>query len=238
MCTVTFIPKGNSNFILTSNRDEAVGRTTLTPDFYDVDGVKMLYPKDAVAGGSWIGISEKNSMICLLNGGYENHIRVENYKMSRGVVVKELLKAEDLSATIDGFDYKGIEPFTIIAIDWSSGLKVTELVWDGYKAHITLLPYAPKIWSSSTLYTAPMKQKRRDWFEGFLTENTLEADDMCHFHTTAGEGDKHVDVCMDRGLLKTVSITQVEKTTDTCTMTYYDLQKEEVHRTEFDTVTV
>ncbi|MFT5892888.1 MAG: hypothetical protein ACI9Y7_003003, partial [Dokdonia sp.] len=35
MCTVTYIPKGNSNFILTSNRDEAVGRTTLVPDFYD-----------------------------------------------------------------------------------------------------------------------------------------------------------------------------------------------------------
>ncbi|MFC4635921.1 NRDE family protein [Dokdonia ponticola] len=238
MCTVTFIPKGNSDFILTSNRDEAVGRTTLAPDFYTIDGVKMLFPKDAVAGGSWIGISEKNSMICLLNGGFENHIRVENYKMSRGVVVKELLKADDLSAAIDEFDYKGIEPFTIVAIDWSSGLKATELVWDGYKAHISLLPDTPKIWSSSTLYNASMKQKRQNWFEDFLNKNRLEATDMHRFHTTAGEGDKNIDVCMDRGLLKTVSVTQVEKTDDDCVMTYFDLQKDEVHRTEFDIVTV
>jgi len=238
MCTVTFIPKGNSDFILTSNRDEAVGRTTLAPDFYTIDGVKMLFPKDAVAGGSWIGISEKNSMICLLNGGFENHIRVENYKMSRGVVVKELLKADDLSAAIDEFDYKGIEPFTIIAIDWSSGLKATELVWDGYKAHITLLPDTPKIWSSSTLYNASMKEKRQNWFEDFLNKNTLEATHMHRFHTTAGEGDKNIDVCMDRGLLKTVSVTQVEKTEDDCVMTYFDLQKDEVHRTEFDIITV
>ena len=238
MCTVTYIPKGNSNFILTSNRDEAVGRTTLVPDFYDVDGVKMLFPKDAVAGGSWIGISEKNSIICLLNGGFENHIRVKNYKMSRGVVVKELLKADDLSAAIDDFDYKGIEPFTIIAIDWSSELKATELVWDGDKVHINVLPNEPKIWSSSTLYDASMKQKRYDWFDAFLKETTFEASDMYNFHTTAGEGDTHVDVLMDRGLLKTVSVTQVEKTDNDCAMTYYDLQKDEVRRTEFDTVTV
>lgn len=238
MCTVTFIPKGNSNFILTSNRDEVKGRTTLTPDFYTIDGVKMLFPKDAVAGGSWIGISEKNSMICLLNGGFENHVRVEHYKISRGVVVKELLKADDLSDAMDAFNYEEIEPFTIVAIDWSSGLKVTELVWDGYQAHITLLPDSPKIWSSSTLYDARMKQKREDWFESFLNKKEFEAADIHRFHITAGEGDKNVDICMDRGLLKTVSITQVEKTDDDCTMTYFDLQKDEVHSTEFDTVTV
>ena len=192
----------------------------------------------AVAGGSWIGISEKSRMICLLNGGFENHIRVENYKMSRGVVVKELLKADDLSNAIDTFNYEGIEPFTIVAIDWSTGLKATELVWDGYKAHITVLPDEPKIWSSSTLYNAGMKEKRRNWFAAFSEEDAFEAEDLYRFHTTAGEGDKNVDVLMDRGLLKTVSVTQVEKTNDDCTMTYHDLQKEEMHRTAFDTLTV
>jgi len=52
MCTVTFIPQGNNNFILTSNRDEAIGRKTLPPDFYDIEDTKMLFPRDAVAGGS------------------------------------------------------------------------------------------------------------------------------------------------------------------------------------------
>ena len=42
---------------------------------------------------------------------------------------------------------------------------------------------------------------------------------------------------MYRGFLKTVSITQVEKTDENCAMTYFDLQKDEVHRTEFYTVT-
>lgn len=238
MCTVTYIPKKNNTFILTSNRDEAIGRTTLVPSFYDIDGVKMLFPKDAVAGGSWIGISEKSRMICLLNGGFEAHIRVENYKMSRGVVVKKLLKAEDLSQAIAQFDYKGIEPFTIVAIDWSGDLKATELVWDGYKAHITILGDEPKIWSSATLYDATMKEKRRDWFSVFSETTDWSPTSLFDFHTKAGEGDAHIDLQMNRGLLKTVSVTQVEKSEDTCTMTYHDLQKEEIHTTEFEMITV
>ncbi len=236
MCTVTYIPKENNTFILTSNRDEAVGRTTLAPDFYDVDGTKMLFPKDAVAGGTWIGISEKNRMICLLNGGFEIHVRKESYTMSRGIVVKELLKAADLSEAIDTFNYKGIEPFTIIAIDWSNTLKATELVWDGEKAHVTVLDHEPKIWSSSTLYDATMKEKRQTWFAAFKETTDWSKESLFDFHTKAGEGDAHIDLQINRGLLKTVSVTQVEKIDDTCVMTYNDLQKEEVHSAQFEMI--
>ncbi len=238
MCTVTYIPKKDNTFILTSNRDEAYGRTTLAPSFYDIDGVKMLFPKDAVAGGSWIGVSEKNTMICLLNGGFENHIKVEDYKMSRGVVVKELLKSDDVTTSIHNFDYEGIEPFTIIAIDWNKDLKATELVWDGVKAHITELDDTPKIWSSSTLYTAQMKQKRRAWFKTFAQNTDWSGEQLYNFHTTAGEGDEKVDLKMNRGKLGTVSVTQVQKTKEDCTMKYHDLQKDETHITNFETITV
>ena len=238
MCTVTYIPLENNNFILTSNRDEAYGRTTLAPSFYDINGVKMLFPKDAVAGGSWIGISEKNRMICLLNGGFENHIKVQDYKMSRGVVVKELLKADDLSQAIRDFDYKGIEPFTIIAIDWKSTLQATELVWDGYKAHIQVLDKTPKIWSSSTLYTSAMKSKRQKWFADFAENTDWSAASLYTFHTTAGEGDEHIDVRMNRGKLGTVSVTQVVKQQEVCAMTYHDFQKEEVHSIDFEMIPV
>lgn len=198
----------------------------------------MLFPKDAVAGGSWIGISEKNSMVCLLNGGFENHIKVQDYRMSRGVVVKELLKADDLSKAINEFNYKGIEPFTIIAIDWTGALKATELVWDGHKAHISVLNNEPKIWSSSTLYTRAMKDKRHEWFAAFSNQTDWSSESLLDFHTTAGEGDDHIDLRMDRGKLGTVSVTQVEKTDEACTMIYHDFQKEEVHKTNFEMVTV
>ena len=79
MCTVTVIPKINSElgFILTSNRDEAADREALPPEFYMEKEIKMLYPKDKLAGGTWIGISEKNRLICLLNGEFKPHVRLE-----------------------------------------------------------------------------------------------------------------------------------------------------------------
>lgn len=213
-----------------------MGRITLAPDFYDVDGTKMLFPKDAVAGGTWIGVSEKSRMICLLNGGFEIHVRKESYRMSRGIIVKELLKAADLSEAIDTFNYEGIEPFTIVAIDWSGDLKATELVWDGGKAHITVLDNEPKIWSSSTLYDATMKEKRRTWFAAFKETTDWSRESLFDFHTKAGEGDAHVDLQINRGLLKTVSVTQVEKIDDTCVMTYNDLQKDEVYTKQFEMI--
>lgn len=239
MCTVTYIPKKNNDFILTSNRDEAYGRTTLAPSFYNIDGVKMLFPKDAVAGGSWIGISENNSIICLLNGGFKNHIKAGDYKMSRGVVVKELLKAHNLLKAITAFDYQGIEPFTIIAINWNDQLQAIELVWDGFKAHITVLDKEePKIWSSSTLYDTEMKEKRREWFASFRQDKDTSAGSLMDFHTAAGEGDEHIDIKMNRGKLGTVSTTQIEKIEEVCEMRYHDFQKDEVHVTAFEMISV
>ena len=59
MCTVTFLPLSNNDFILTSNRDEQRQRETLHPKIYEEDGIEMLFPKDKVAGGTWIGASSK-----------------------------------------------------------------------------------------------------------------------------------------------------------------------------------
>ena len=46
MCTVTIFAKGDNDFVLTSNRDEAPNRVSLPPDFYSVKNTKMLFPKD------------------------------------------------------------------------------------------------------------------------------------------------------------------------------------------------
>ena len=35
MCTVSFIYKGDKDFMLTSNRDEAVNRKTIAPKLYE-----------------------------------------------------------------------------------------------------------------------------------------------------------------------------------------------------------
>ncbi len=224
MCTVTIIPRANNGFVLTSNRDEASERISIEPDFYIINGVKTLFPKDEVAGGTWIGLSEKNRIVCVLNGGFKLHERKLNYRKSRGVVAKDFMIADAIEPTIEAYNFLDIEPFTIIIIDWNITLKFYELVWDGENKHFKQLPNKPKIWSSSTLYSEAMKKERLGWFESFKDENELDKTSILKFHKTAGEGNEDFGVVMNRGFVKTTSITQVIKETDSVKMRYEDLQ--------------
>lgn len=225
MCTVTLIPLGKTDFVLTSNRDEAPERVTLDPDFYLEKGVNLIYPKDVLAGGTWIGVSDNNRLICLLNGGFTLHERQESYRLSRGVVVKELLIRSNYLELIESFNLIHVEPFTIVLVDWQDGLSFYEFVWDGKAKHVTKLPHEPKIWSSSTLYTETMKQERIKWFEDYRIGSELNSESILQFHKTAGHGNKDFGVIMDRHFVKTTSITQVEKKAHFVTMNFLNLQK-------------
>lgn len=224
MCTVTYLPLRDNDFILTSNRDEDPKRKTIAPKTYLEDGVRLTYPKDELAGGTWIGLSEKSRLICLLNGGFTKHQRAESYRMSRGVIVKQLLKVEDPVEIINHFDFEGIEPFTIVLVDWNSNLKAYELVWDGAKKHFQELNNKPKIWSSSTLYTDEMKQLRKEWFADWLLNNrNFNQSDIINFHQDETKGSKEVSLKMKRQNVETVSVTSVIKNEKKLTMSYYDL---------------
>lgn len=225
MCTITFIPKSNNDFILTSNRDEAPGRETFSPKIYEEEGVKLLYPKDAVAGGTWIGISDKKRVVCLMNGGFVAHERRPYYGRSRGLVVKDLLKVNNAKEEIENYDFTEIEPFTAVLIEWKRELQLFQLVWDGEKFHFSEEPLAPHIWSSSPLYPEMLKKKREQWFSSFLMEKVnASKEEMLHFHKNAGEGDLSSNLIMDRGFIKTKSITQIFKNSKNSEMRYEDLQ--------------
>jgi uncharacterized protein with NRDE domain len=228
MCTVTIIPKGKNNFVLTSNRDEAPNRPALPPSIYRVNDTKMMFPKDELAGGTWIGVSEKNRLICLLNGGFICHEKKTDYRMSRGVVVNDLLASEDVVASIETYYLDNVEPFTLVIADWNMDLRFFELVWDGLHKHFSILPLEPKIWSSSTLYNDKMKKERLDWFKAYKSKNDLDAKAMLNFHKTAGYDNQDYGVIMDRQYVKTTSITQVVKMEDDIKMRFDNLQTNDV----------
>ena len=227
MCTVTIFPKGDNDFVLTSNRDEAPNRIALNPDFYTINNTKMLLPKDELSGGSWIGVSDKNRLICLLNGGFTTHKRKEQYRMSRGVVVRDLLVTDVIEAFVNAYNFNDIEPFTIVIADWSKALQFYELVWDGAKKHFTKLPLEPKIWSSSKLYSEDKKQKRIEWFNTYKSEKELTRETALEFHKTAGKGNMDFGLVMNREHVKTTSITQVEKVGHEVSMRFENLNTSE-----------
>ncbi|GAA4290087.1 NRDE family protein [Aestuariibaculum suncheonense] len=227
MCTVTLIPKEGNDFVLTSNRDEAPDRGSSFPEIYIVDDTKVLFPKDEISGGTWIGISEQNRVVCLLNGGFERHERKVSYRLSRGVVATDFMTFKDVEGEISVFNFSNIEPFTMVIVDWNTHLKFFELVWDGETKHFKQLPLKEHIWSSTTLYTKAMKTERQSWFEDFKTEHELTAETLLQFHKTAGQGNLDYGVIMDRGFVKTTSITQIEKSNRQLGMRYKNLFKGE-----------
>jgi len=225
MCTVSFIPTSENDFILTSNRDESPFRNTLIPNIYEEDGVKLLFPKDELAGGTWIGTSDKKRLICLLNGGFISHVPKKSYRLSRGIIVTHFLKTDDVYGAIKNFDFKDIEPFTIILVTWESNLKLHELVWDGNQSHFIEKPLKPIIWSSSLLYSEEIKRKRQIWFSEFLeNQQIITTENLLNFHKTTGEGNNEIDLIMDRGFVKTKSITQFSSESGVGIMRYEDLK--------------
>ncbi|MFA5297360.1 MAG: NRDE family protein [Lutibacter sp.] len=223
MCTVTFLPLGNTNFLFTTNRDEQRQRETLPPKIYLENGIEMLFPKDEVAGGTWIGVSSKKRLVCVLNGGFTKHKRKDNYRKSRGLIAKELLKEESLQLYIENLNLLGIEPFTMIIADWNNNeLNLVELVWDEDQKHIIKHKNEPKIWSSSSLYTNETKELRKKWFREWLSKNDFTSSAILKFHHSENE-DKEQAILMKRSYVETVSITSLKKTENTIEMIYEDL---------------
>lgn len=209
MCTVTFVPLGDKNFVLTSNRDVSYKRALASPpEIHKEHGVDLLYPQDMEGGGTWIGSSYDNRLLCLLNGGFENHQRKLPYRKSRGLIVTELLAAPELSTALEALDLEGIEPFTLVTVEWKDELTLGEFVWNGAKKHRRLLPIEALIWSSSTLFDAEMRDTRKNWFEDWKRQRDFSPKSILKFHKTAGKGDDDVGVVLKRQKVGTVSVTQ------------------------------
>ena len=224
MCTLTFLPLDDGSAIITSNRDEAPGRKTQFPKIYHHSGVALLYPRDEKAGGTWIGISGHKRVIGLLNGGFTAHTPGGNYLKSRGLVVLDLLTCPDFDAGIKQYEFRGIEPFTMVVYRWDNTPNLTQIVWDGRNLHVTQKELTASIWSSTLLYPDRIRDKREGWFRTFLDEFPQpDSGQLLKFHRTAGEGDPSNDLVMDRGFVRTRSITQVV-VGKRSTMWYKDLE--------------
>ena len=113
-------------------------------------------------------------------------------------------------------------------------LKFYELVWDGKYKHFIELPLEARIWSSSTLYSEGMQRERQEWFENFEVLSDLHVDSVLKFHSTADINNMDYGIVMDRGFVKTMSITQVEKCGNDVSMRYENLESKTVTAKTFN----
>ena len=228
MCTVTFLPLSESDFVLTSSRDVGFKRERAEfPSTVVNNNVELYFPRDGKAGGTWIGTSRGNRLICLLNGGFKNHKRKEHYRKSRGLIVLDLLIAEDFEKCCMEIDLDNIEPFTLVVVLWKNSRQLFEFVWDGSKRHLNEFQWKESIWSSSTLYNSNMRTMRKDWFKDWLMHNKPSPSGILKFHRTAGDGKPETNVFMKRKNVGTVSLTQVVTTEGKPVMEYFPERSDE-----------
>lgn len=224
MCFVTYSPY-QQGFILTSNRDESVGRPkALPPKKYLIDTVPVFYPQDGLAGGTWIATSPK-ATVCLLNGAFVKHRPTPPYRISRGKAVLDFFRYAHLSDFAATYDFSGIEPFTLVVIEEENEVRLSELRWDGTRLHLNT-PDANQAhaWSSVTLYTEEVIRQRERWWQQWLHQHPVfEGEDVLDFHSLGGNGDIANDLVMNRNNeLRTVSTTQILKTPHQFLMNYRD----------------
>lgn len=166
MCTLT-LSLQHDRSIITSNRDVHRDRPPAEPPtWHNYRGRDLFFPRDGLAGGSWIAHTRDRQVGILLNGAFENHRRAASYRMSRGHVLLELMASEDVRREMEVIDLIGIEPFTFVFLERYP----TELRWDGAKRYFRSYPEQGNwIWSSSTLFDRGTRLRRRHRFEEYLS---------------------------------------------------------------------
>lgn len=223
MCTVTYIPKGNNEFILTQNRDESPTRSAHNLLKINKNGKEVLFPRDSGAGGTWIAVSDSNQLVSILNGAFMKHKHQPPYRKSRGIMVLDFFDFSSAEQFFQNYDFEGMESFTMVIYDDG---KLFDFRWDErYKFIEELDVNETNLWASSTLYTKEAKMKRRIWFEEWKKDRTdFSQSEILNFHRNAGDGDSENDLIMNRSnMVRTTSITSIIKSNSASEMYFSDL---------------
>lgn len=231
MCTVSFIASGGKRLI-TSNRDEHISRPlALRPQEETIGSVKVLFPKDPKAGGTWFALNENGSVAVLLNGGFVNHVPTGNYARSRGLVLLDVIGSEQPYELLQEMELINIEPFTLVLFNGS----LLEFRWDGHQKYYRPLDVTKNhIWSSATLYKDEVIEHRRNLFQKFLDgKSKITASSVVDFHSN-NHDDFENGFIIDRATgLKTFSVTQAVLDEEEIVMRHMDLLNDKFFEVPF-----
>lgn len=234
MCTVTFVPS-KKGFYLTSSRDEKSSRSTISPMKYHTKGLDLFYPKDELAGGTWIASDKNGRTACLLNGAFENHEKLSSYRKSRGTILLESFQFNDSIDFQNSIDLENIEPFTLLLLEYQSGFldSFYELRWDGKEKYFRELSKDKfQIWSSATLYNSETRLNRESLYNNWLQKNEMFDDKLIvNFHNRKHGLKESEDILMKgSGNLRTLSISQIHLSDDNVVFNYHDIIKDTFHK--------
>jgi Transport and Golgi organisation 2 len=230
MCTVSVVPIKNG-LVFTFSRDEKPERHT--PHFMVHDQLahkKIYYAKDSKAGGTWFAADSLGNAAMLFNGAFNKHEKQAAYKKSRGIILLQLVSANNMLRFYEEENLEGVEPFSILLFEAD---KLSRLTWDGTAKHISpLLKETSYIFSSATLYDEMIQQQRRLWLAEFFTQQQqITGHAIFQFHSYYKKEDKQNGLIIERpGGCSTLSISQLIVTTEAAEIKHLDLKTGEEYQ--------
>jgi hypothetical protein len=228
VCTVSYIPTSDG-IIITSNRDENLSRACAFPPSIESFGkYQLAYPKDPKSSGSWIAIKNTGEAAVLLNGAFENHVKLNSYRKSRGLILLEIMYAKSPEEAFDAINLSEIENFTLLLY---KKRRLLEYRWDGFQKHKESKNAGiPHIWSSATLYPYAVREQREQWFSSWMkSESDIDQQKVIQFHHSAGNEDQENGLVMQRSNnISTISISSVKVNSTEVIMRHEDLKEHSI----------
>ena len=215
MCTLTWLPaRDGEGYDLLFNRDELDARgPEIPPELSLRHGTRVVAPRDAERGGTWIALNHYGLTVALLNFYPQNALdptdcqtaSVEPFHYaSRGDLPWLGADASDVNALESRLRSEPLElyrAFHLVAVDANGESRWFR--WDGMTLRMQT---APPFVTSSSYRTARVEAERQARFERLapVTVETLQA-----FHREHSADRGAASICMRRDDGRTRSLTTV-----------------------------
>lgn len=222
---------------MTSNRDEHVSRPlAFKPKEETIGSVKVLFPKDPKAGGTWFALNEMGHVAVLLNGAFVRHQSQGPYAKSRGLILLDVIASMEPELRLQKMDLRQIEPFTLVLLNGS----LMEFRWDGNQKYFRPLDKSKNhIWSSTTLYSDEVIAQRAEMFKDFLKgQDRIEASNVVDFHSNNHEDFENGFIIDRETGLKTFSVTQAVIDQEEMLLRHFDLIEGKTYEMPFSTTSI
>jgi len=207
---------------LVSNRDEEHTRPAAeAPQAHHDRAPAMVFPRDPVGGGTWIGANDRGLIATLLNGNPPFDHRPPQPR-SRGELVRSLLSCSDLDdceralASVDWARY----PACRLVVSAAEGAR--SWWWDSRELASEQHPADAWLFFTSSglgdeLVAVPRRALWDEWFTP--GEHPFVRQDLFHRHRWPERGELSVN--MQRADARTVSCTTVSVEDSAVTMAYH-----------------
>ncbi len=214
MCTLTYLSDSSLDYIITTNRDESSEREHATwPQYQNIAGKKVLFPKDPVAGGTWVAVSTTGRIVCLLNGAFGSYDHSPPYRKSRGLVVLDVFKYDRAEQFAQQYPLQDIAPFTMVIFDLQQEGTITEIRWDEKQRYVKKIdPQVSHIWSSPNLFDERIRRQRRVYFQEWLSaHDNIDPQAVWDFHHRKKEEGNAGFLLYPDDEVSTLSVTSMAK---------------------------